>query len=322
VAEQTVLEIGSLTASSGEKVRGFVEVDLGSSVVALPIVLINGVLAGPRVAVLAGIHGCEYVAIAALRRVTSTLEPGDLTGSLVACLTCDPVAFAARSMYVSPLDGMNLNRAFPGAVSGTPTERLAEWLFRTVISPSDRFVDMHGGDLNESILSFSKYEETGRPEIDRVASNMAEAYALDYLMTGALQGSSTSAAAAAGIPAILAEVGSQGRWPQEDVELHSAGLTRSLATAGLLRERPDLELRATKRLHGSSVSVRASTSGYLHAGVTLGSSVAAGEELGLIEDVFGNVLEVVRAPTSGIILSLGTSLAMGRDDLLITVAEV
>jgi hypothetical protein len=64
------------------------------------------------VAVTAGIHGAEYVSIAALRRVANTIDPAAVVGCLVAVLVANPAAFAARSIYVDPLDGRNLNHVF------------------------------------------------------------------------------------------------------------------------------------------------------------------------------------------------------------------
>ena len=60
---------------------------------------------GPRVSVTAGIHGAEYVSIAALREVVMGLDPAAVTGSLVAVLTANPAAFAARTIYVNPSTG-------------------------------------------------------------------------------------------------------------------------------------------------------------------------------------------------------------------------
>ncbi len=41
-------------------------------------------------------------------------------------------AFTARSIYVCPLDGRNLNRVFPGDARGTASEQIADWVFRNV----------------------------------------------------------------------------------------------------------------------------------------------------------------------------------------------
>ena len=83
------------------------------------------------VAATAGIHGAEYVSIAALREVALGLDPTTVHGSLVAVLTASPAAFAARTIYVNPIDGLNLNRQFPGDPDASPTQRLAHWLHGT-----------------------------------------------------------------------------------------------------------------------------------------------------------------------------------------------
>jgi predicted deacylase len=187
--------------------------------VEVPVVIVNGAAAGPRVGVTAGIHGAEYVSIAALRRVAMSLDPLTVTGSLVTSLISNPAAYAARAIYVDPLDGRNLNRTFPGDPSGGPTERLAAWLHANVIAPSDRYVDCHCGDMNEALVSFVGIEHTGDTTADAVTEAMAAAYGLDFIVVGPLPGSTTTAARL-GIPAVLGEVGGRAAgprrtWPHE-----------------------------------------------------------------------------------------------------------
>lgn len=318
--EQRDLVVGGLSAAPGSRVTGMVEVDLGTARVEVPLILVHGAGPGPRVGVTAGIHGAEYVSIAALREVALTLDPAELTGSLVACPVANPAAFAARTVYVDPLDGRNLNRVFPGDVTGSPTERLAAWLFRHVIGPAERFIDMHCGDMNEALVSFAGVEETGDPEVDRVAVAMAEAYGLDYLVFGPTPGSTTTAAAAAGIPAVLGEVGGQGRWPHADVALHAAGFRRALHAAGLLAEPRDGPRRPTRRLR-RDVWLRSQASGCFHPAVAVGATVRAGQRLGEVQDLFGRPLQQVEAPLDGVVLFLVTSLAMNAGDPLLAIGE-
>src|ERR1700693_5021886 len=91
------LVLGTLWAAPGSRVTGYVSVDLGGATVELPVVLIHGAEPGPRVAVTSGIHGAEYVSIAAHRRVAMELDPARVRGSLVSVLVANPAAFAARS---------------------------------------------------------------------------------------------------------------------------------------------------------------------------------------------------------------------------------
>lgn len=310
------LVLGTLWAARGSRVTGYVSVDLGVATVELPVVLVHGAEPGPRVAVTSGIHGAEYVSIAAHRRVAMELDPANVRGSLVSVLVANPAAFAARSIYIDPLDGRNLNRVFPGDPAGSASERLARWIHDAVMTGSDAFIDMHCGDMNEALVPFNGIEETGDPGIDGQARTMAAAYGLDYLVVGPLPGSTTTAAMALGIPALLAEVGGQGLWPAENVERHAAGLRRTLAALGLRDGRGDPPAGQQRRLD-SDVWLRSGTTGFWHPAVAVGDSVGAGERVGEVQDAFGAPLEVVTASVGGVVLFLVTSLAMNAGDPLL-----
>lgn len=316
--DATSLSVGPLSAAPGTKTTGMIDVDLGTAHVSIPVVLVNGTAPGPRAGVTAGIHGCEYVGIAALRKVTQELEPADLTGSLVAVLASSPAAFAARSIYVNPLDRTNLNRVFPGKPDGSPSERLADWLYQNVIRPSDRYVDMHCGDMNEALTSFAGVEETGDKAVDDIAVAMANAYGLDYVVYGPLKGSTTTSAAELGIPAVLGEVGGQGLWPEDDVALHAAGVRRALHAAGVLRDPGEGPRRQSRRL-ATDVWLRSTENGCFHPAVEVGASVRKGQFVGQVEDFFGAPVQKVEAPIDGVVLFLVTSLAMNAGDPLLAI---
>src|SRR3954469_13303585 len=313
------ITIGSLTARPGTRTTGLVAVGLGTATVEVPVAIVNGSRPGPRVAVTAGIHGAEYVSIAALREVVLSLDPAGVSGSLVAVLTANPAAFAARAIYVNPLDGLNLNRQFPGDIHGSPTQRLAHWLTTTVIAGSDVFVDMHCGDMNEALVSFTGIEETGNATVDARSRELAEAYGLRYLLIGPSPGTTTTAAAALGIPAVLGEVGGQGRWPADDVALHAAGFRRVLRAAGLVDDAPDTPRHTTEVLP-TEAWMRSGASGYWHPAVEVGERVAAGTVVGEVQDAFGSVLERPSAPMDGVVIFLVSSLAMNAGDPLLALA--
>src|SRR6187402_78491 len=257
----TAIEIGPLSAHPGTRATGLVPVDLGTAILEVPVAIVHGSRPGPRVSVTAGIHGAEYVSIAALREVVLGLDPSAVAGSLVAVLTASPAAFAARSIYVNPLDGLNLNRQFPGDAHGSASQRLAHWLAAEVIAGSDAFIDMHCGDMNEALVSFTGFEETGDGAVDARSRELAEAYGLRYLLIGPSPGTTTTAAATLGIPAVLGEVGGQGRWPAEDVALHAAGFRRLLRAAGVLTDAPD-EPAFTTELLPTEAWMRSAHTGY------------------------------------------------------------
>ncbi len=314
-----VVGIGSLSAAPGTRVTGVVPVELGTATVEVPVTIVHGSRPGPRVGVTAGIHGAEYVSIAALREVVASLDPAAVSGSLVAVLTASPAAFAARSIYVNPLDGLNLNRQFPGDARGSPTQRLAHWLTTNVIAGSDAFVDMHCGDMNEALDSFTGILDTGNASRDARSRELAEAYGLRYLLIAKTQGTTLAAAAALGIPGVLGEVGGQGLWPNEHVALHAAGFRRVLWAAGLIDSAPATPGHRTQLLP-TEAWTRATTTGYWHPAVGVGDRVPAGAVVGEVQDAFGAVLERPLASMDGVVIFLVSSLAMNAGDPLLALA--
>jgi len=313
------IAIGSLQAAPGTRVTGVVSVDVGTATLEVPVAIVHGSRPGPRVAVTAGIHGAEYVSIAALREVVAGLDPSAVTGSLLAVLTASPAAFAARAIYVNPLDGLNLNRQFPGDPQGSPTQRLAHWLTTEVIAGSDVFVDMHCGDMNEALDSFTGILDTGNVSVDARSRELAEAYGLRYLLIARTVGTTLAAAGGFGIPAVLGEVGGQGLWPAEHVALHAAGFRRVLRAAGLIDSAPTAPGHRTELLPNEAW-MRATTTGYWHPAVEVGDRLSAGTVVGEVQDAFGEVLERPAAPMDGVVIFHVSSLAMNAGDPLLALA--
>src|SRR6185369_7562918 len=52
---------------------------------------------------------------------------------------------AKASTRLSPVDGMNLNRAFPGKAEGPVTGMIADYLTRVLFPMADVVMDMHAG---------------------------------------------------------------------------------------------------------------------------------------------------------------------------------
>jgi hypothetical protein len=148
-------EVGQLSAGLGEKIYGVVEFPVLSESYKLPLWLIHGDEAGPTLVVTAGVHGAEYASVAAALEFGQSLNTNGLRGRVIVVPVVNMPGFAARSIYVCPLDGKNPNRVFPGDAGGSGSEQLADWVFRNVIAQADYYVDMHGGDMIEELVPFT-----------------------------------------------------------------------------------------------------------------------------------------------------------------------
>ena len=88
---------------------------------------------GPTVLVLGGNHGDEYQGQIAIMKLARELEAEKLSGRLILIPSLNFPA-ARTSTRLSPIDGTNMNRAFPGEAEGPVTSQIAHYL-RTVQFP-------------------------------------------------------------------------------------------------------------------------------------------------------------------------------------------
>jgi uncharacterized protein len=288
----------------------------------VPALEITGTADGPLLTLIAGVHGCEYASQAALRIWAGSLADRELRGRVRAVPVLNLPSFWARSPFVVPDDGKNLNRCFPGNASGTLAERLAYDTFTTVIEGSDALIDMHAGDMVEALQPFALYD-AGSAE-DR-ARDMASAYGLGYVIRQepgpdrAVAGTSSAAAAEIGIPAIIAEAGGCGLVERPAVEAHVRGLNRVLALLGMSDGPsddgpPPTYLRRFLWLYGRD-------EGWWEPTVQVGDLVVKGQVIGTVSSIDGTqILETITAPTDGVAMFMTSSPAVAANGLLLGLA--
>jgi predicted deacylase len=277
----------------------------------------RGVRDGPHVALIAGVHGCEYSSIAAVIGFMNELSVDDLSGSITAVPVVSMQSFQRRSPFVVPEDGKNLNRCFPGTYEGTYTDALARSIFDELIAPADVVIDLHGGDLVEALEPFTIYDAS---PVEERARALAVAFGLPYVVReepqAGLAGMTCSAAAAAGIPAIIAEAGGCGLLDPDAVELLVEGVGNVLRSLEMLPG-PVRPPRADMRLVGAFDWLRCRSAGFWEAAVGAGEEVGQGQLLGRVTSLLGDVQEEIRAPREGVVLFLTTSAAVSADGLLL-----
>ncbi len=147
--------ITSLDFDKPGKQQGFLQVPYSHNLggwanVMIPITVIaRG--RGPTVLVLGGNHGDEYQGQIAAMKLARELTPEMVTGRLVLIPSLNfPAARAATRL--SPLDGMNMNRAFPGQAEGSVTSQIAHFLTTVLFPLSDVVIDIHSGGRSVEFL--------------------------------------------------------------------------------------------------------------------------------------------------------------------------
>jgi hypothetical protein len=288
---------------------------------AVPLVELTGSEDGPLLTVIAGVHGCEYASMAGVRRWTRDLETRELRGRVRAVPVLNVPAFAARTPFVVPEDGKNLNRCFPGNPHGTLAERLAYDTFSQLISGSDALIDAHCGDMVEALQPFTLYE--AGPAEDR-ARDLAAGYGLPYVIRQeagpdrAVAGTTSAAAAAVGIPAITAEAGGCGLVEEHAVRMHLAGLDGALGVLGMTDSPASEQGRKEPSHLGRFLWLRCRKAGWWEPTVAPGDAIAEGQVIGTVSSLDGAELqETITAPADCVAIFLTSSPAVADDGLLV-----
>lgn len=311
------LKVGQLVAPPGSRVTGEVRLDLLVAEVKLPVILVNGKQPGATLVVTAGVHGAEYAGIAAALRLGQELSADELQGQAIVLPVVNTSAFWSRSVYVSPLDGKNLNRVFPGRRDGTPSEVLAHWVFENVIRQADHYVDLHGGDLIEALNPYTNYYQTGTADVTDKSLQMARVFGIPLIKSSDLKGSACASAAEAGIPSILAESGGQGIWSDEDVAVHLNGIHRLMLHFQMVQGAEPEPVPTT--ILTRSTTLRSEHDGFWYPSVNVGDTVSHGQHLGQVTDFEGRVLLAAESPMDGSILYVVSSLVIRQAEPLISV---
>jgi uncharacterized protein len=297
------------------------DIPLPHGAFSIPYLDIQGSGTGPHLTVIAGVHGTEYTSIAAAREFAKSLDPAAICGRITVAPLVNLPAFWARTPFVVPLDGKNLNRSFPGDAAGSAAEVLAHHITKTFIEPTDVLLDLHAGDLPEALQPFALYDES---PVEKTSRELALVYGLGHVVrqTRAARtvGGSTSAVAAdLGKPAITAESGQNGILDRASVERHLTGLVAVAMYLGVLSGVAPAP--APAREYEGWHWLRTPVPGWWEPVVAVGEAVPAGALIGTVSALLGEERHEVYAPEAGVPLFLTNSPAVEADGLLIGLAR-
>lgn len=306
---QAHLASGSTTPANS-KSRGFISVP--GTPVEMPFTFIHGAKPGKSILLTGGVHGGEYPCIETAIQLANEINPAEVSGTILIIHPVNPAAFLARLQYYGPYDGKNLNRVFPGKALGTVSERIA-YQVHQFQQAADFFLDLHGGDIHEALVPFVIYSKLGDPakaEQSRLASALL---GFPYVVSSVSDNGSIGAAAQAGTPGFLAELGQCGRWSPDEVDQYKAAVVNVLRGLEVLPG--EAVLHSVEFLEKMLVTT-ATEEGCWYPSVALDEVVKKGQKLGEIRDFFGQMKAEYFSDSDGIVLYLVTSLAIQANDPL------
>lgn len=302
----------------------------GWGAVHLPIVSIrNG--DGPVLVFTGGNHGDEYEGPIALMKLVRALNPGEISGQIIVIPALNFPAVMAGTR-VSPIDGVNMNRAFPGRRDGSVSQMIAHFLQHNILPRCDAVCDIHSGGKSMYFAPFAAYHNLPNKLVTKKARAATLAFgapiALELVELDS-EGMLDSAVEEMDKAFVSTELGGGGTATTQTVAIAEAGVRNLLAHFGLLDgklvTRESLGLPPTRMMHmpDPGCFLICDDRGIFEILVDLEAQVAEGEPIGQIH--FPECPErepaVYRAGRSGTVIGRTHKTLMEPGDFLALIAQ-
>lgn len=300
-----------------------------------------GLRPGKRLVVTAGVHGCEYIGILAVSRLIQELDPGQMKGEVVFLPIANESGFYKEIKQLVPEDGINLNRAFPGAEEGSRSAKIAAAVEKYLYPGADFLVDLHSGDIHEMVVPFAFFPVAAGEMVEEEAAAAADAMTLSWRVASTAKNGLYSWAAQKGIPALLLERGGLGRWTEDEVDAYRMNLYELLVHLDILPESilesakgmdpedsegtSELEMVSSGKMRQKEIRtmhyLEAPGNGFWYPAVREGSRLKKGDLLGEIRSLDGSLVHRYESELDGMVFYYTLSLGVSEGEPLVAYGE-
>lgn len=275
----------------------------------VPVIVTKGAEPGKKILLNSSIHGNELNGLQVIRKITDSVDPAELKGTIVSVPGANPAAMlsATRSIPVRDDNDMqtNLNRVFPGKENGNMAERHGWLLWNQLYAGNvDYAIDLHTNIANATFSLFL-YADYSKPEVVRIA----KAFPADIIntdMNGAA-GTLETTFVRAGIPAITLEMGEAQHRNNDYINRSATGIRNLMIDLNMLAGTPDNSSRNPNIFLGNTTYEHlARAAGQVETELEVGDLVKKGQLVMVQRDPFGNVVKEYHAESDGVIAAMSS----------------
>lgn len=280
----------------------------GWATVYVPICVIkNGT--GPTALLSGGNHGDEYEGQVSLMNLAREIKPEQIQGRIIMIPMLNRPA-SESGTRLSPIDGKNMNREFPGVRNNTITGIIAHYVAHALLPLADLVVDIHsGGSTGHFYPSVNMHNVPNREQMKKMIDAgraWGAPYVFIYRDVGG-EGLYPGYAESLGKVTLGTEIGSAAQFGKEMVLITTRGVKNVLKHQGILEgtiEKPAKEPEVVGAEERDDY-IMAPVSGLFEPFFELQDHVQAGQAIGQIhshELPFNEPYPVI-ARTSGMLIS-------------------
>lgn len=266
--------------------------------VRIPIHIRRAIAEGPVVFVTAALHGDEINGTGAVRSLICDETLQIVKGSAIFIPVLNLLAFDRHTRYLP--DRRDLNRSFPGSVSGSLASRMAHTIFNEIVRRCD-----YGIDLHTAAVRRTNYPNVRGDLSDQAVRRLAEAFGSEIIINGkGPKGAFRREACVSGCPTIIMEGGEI--WKVEPAMVESAvrgvkNVFRMLGMLGGEPERPDYQVVIEK-----TKWVRAERGGFLDFHVQPGEIIEKDQPIATNTNLLGRERRVLYSPFHAVVAGMTT----------------
>lgn len=302
------MDLDATLKARGQKINGYLPVAqrYDGSDIALPVMVAVGLEEGP-VLVLDGCHhGDEHEGSEGIIKLIQSLDTAKLKGTVIGVPVVNVLAFEQGDRFAPQYYyGSDLNRAYPGSPTGRVTQRIAYAYAQNIVARADYVVTMHGGGNKWTLVPTVICEAIGNKEVDEKSKRLAKAFGANFIWKGTdFPGTLRSVTQKLGIPIVCAELGGQAtrdNLREEYTEMVCNGLKNIMAEIGMLDEKP--RKMPDPIWVEPPVYITNTKGGFFEALKKAGELAKEDELLAVVKNMFGEVVEELRAPYCGVVCS-------------------
>jgi N2-acetyl-L-2,4-diaminobutanoate deacetylase len=245
---------------------------------------------GPTLLITGGNHGDEYEGPIAAMNLMRKLDPANIQGRVIAIPFLNYPAVRSGNR-VSPIDGVNMNRAFPGDADGTISYQIAHFVNDIIVPECDVVMDIHSGGKTLMFEAFAAIHHLDDPaHFQRCKDAMLAFGAPISLVLVELdsRGMLDTSVEDAGKIFLSTELGGGGTALPDNVRIAEDGLLRLLVHLGIMAASDQIPPCPETRFMdtaGDGCFNQSNDDGMFEMLVNLGEMVSAGQPLAQVHDM-------------------------------------
>mgnify|MGYP002700224244 FL=1 len=230
-----------------------------------------------------------------MRRLFDVLTQSDVAGRLILAPALNMPAVQSCSR-ISPLDGGNLNRSFPGAAYASPTQEIAGFVATQLLPKADLAIDLHSGGSGSNYVNAAYFCLSPDPARNKKTYELAQVMGLANTMVVPVSdtpGDFDSAAHNAGCAMISCELSGEGKVTLDALEAGWIGILRLLVHQGIIHAATAERLGVLPQpettfldLGENADYITAQSHSLVEPLVSIGNHVAKGEPVMRLRDLY------------------------------------